>query len=355
MGRHALLRAHTTIAVLYGGANSEHEVSVRSARDAVAALRGLGFVVRPVGIDRAGVWHAAEVDALGAVAAPGQGRQLGQPPQPGQSRQQRGVRPELWRGVDLVFPLLHGRYGEDGTVQGAIELAGLPYVGSGVLASALAMDKAMTWRVASAAGLPMVETRVVDAVRSLPDAVRGLPLPLFVKPNRAGSSVGASLVSELDALAPAVRAALAHDTLALVQPAVRADEVSIGVYRTPGGATRTTGPSRVTVADDGAFFDYDGKYSGRGPAIEVPGRVDAALIPRLQQLAVEAFQAIGADGLARVDFFVQQDGTVLLNEVNTMPGLTARSHFPRLCAEAGLSYPDLLGTLVERAVELGPR
>ncbi len=354
MGRRALLRAHTTIAVLYGGANSEHEVSVRSARDAVAALRGLGFVVRPVGIDRAGVWHAAEVDALGAVAAPGQGRQVGQP-QPGQPRQPRGVRPELWRGVDLVFPLLHGRYGEDGTVQGAIELAGLPYVGSGVLASALAMDKAMTWRVASAAGVPMVETRVVDAVRTLPDAVRGLPLPLFVKPNRAGSSVGASLVSELDALAPAVRTALAHDTLALVQPAVRADEVSIGVYRTPGGATRTTGPSRVTVAGDGAFFDYDGKYSGRGPAIEVPGRVDAALIPRLQQLAVDAFQAIGADGLARLDFFVQQDGTVLLNEVNTMPGLTARSHFPRLCAEAGLSYPDLLGTLVERAVELGPR
>lgn len=343
-----------TIAVLYGGANSEYEVSLRSARDAVAALRGQGYVVRPVGIDRAGRWHAVEVDALGATASATATATSAASRAPA-SGPLRGARPELWRGVDVVFPLLHGRYGEDGTVQGAVELAGLPYVGSGVLASAIAMDKAMTWRVASAAGVPMVDTRVVGSLAALPDAVRGLPLPLFVKPNRAGSSVGASLVAELDDLAPAVRTALSHDGLALVQPAILADEVGIGVYRTPGGRTHATGPSLVRVTDDGGFFDYDGKYGGDGPAIEVPGPVPAELVPRLRELAVATFEAVGAEGLARVDFFVQRDGTVLLNELNTMPGLTARSHFPRLCDEHGLAYPELLSTLVERAIELGPR
>ncbi|MFF1573090.1 D-alanine--D-alanine ligase [Leifsonia sp. NPDC058292] len=347
---------HTTIAVLYGGANSEHEVSLRSARDVVAGLREQGFVVRPVGIDACGVWHAAEVDGLSS-AADGSGAP-------------RGVRPELLRGVDVVFPVLHGRYGEDGTVQGAIELAGLPYVGSGVLASAMAMDKSMTWRVASAAGVPMVDTRAVDSLRSLPAAVRGLPLPLFVKPNRAGSSVGASLVAEFDDLAPAVGTALAHDRVALVQPAIRADEVSIGVYRSPDGRTRTTGPSLVRLDSRHEFFDYDGKYGGAGAAIEVPGGVDPELLTPLRDLAVLAFEAIGAEGLARVDFFVAQAGSpgkspggdlrgadspLLLNEINTMPGLTAHSHFPRLCAEAGLAYPDLLRMLVDRAAEIGPR
>jgi D-alanine-D-alanine ligase len=336
-----LRSGHTTIAVLFGGANSEHEVSVRSARDVVDALRAEGFVVRPIGIDRAGSWHAAEVgDTVldSADASPA-----------------RGVRPELWRGVDVVFPVLHGRYGEDGTIQGAIELAGLPYVGSGVLASALAMDKRMTWRVATAAGVPMLDTRAVDSLPALPAAVRGLPLPLFVKPNRAGSSVGASLVTELDALAPAVRTALAHDSTALIQPAVHADEVGIGVYRMPGGRLNTTGPSLVRVGSQHTFFDYNGKYGGSGPSIEIPGRVEPALIPTLRELAVTAFEAIGAEGLARVDFFVTAEGDVLLNEINTMPGLTAHSHFPRLCAEAGLPYPSLLGMLVDRALEIGPR
>jgi D-alanine-D-alanine ligase len=333
----------TTIAVLYGGANSEHEVSVRSARDVVDALRANGFVVRPIGIDRAGGWHATEV---GGPAASTARPSAGVP---------RGARPELWRGVDVVFPVLHGRYGEDGTVQGALELAALPYVGSGVLASALAMDKSMTWRVASAAGVPMLETRAVASLPALPSAVRGLPLPLFVKPNRAGSSVGASLVTELEALAPAVRTALAHDRQALIQRAVHADEVSIGVYRMPGGRVASTGPSLVAAGPQNTFFDYDGKYGGAGPDIEVPGPVEPALIPMLRELAVTAFDAIGAEGLARVDFFVTAEGDVLLNEINTMPGLTAQSHFPRLCAEAGLPYPDLLRILVERALEIGPR
>jgi D-alanine-D-alanine ligase len=333
---------HTTVAVLYGGANSEHEVSVRSARDAVDTLRDLGYVVRPIGIDRGGVWHPVEAAGPGTDVRAGEGNAL-----------PRGPRPELWQGVDVAFPLLHGRYGEDGTVQGAIELAGLPYVGSGVLASAIAMDKRMTWHVASAAGVPMVETRSVTSLHALPGAVRGLPLPLFVKPNRAGSSVGASRITELDELAPAVRAALSHDRHALVQPAVSADEVSIGVYRKPGGNTIATGPSLVRVGD--GFFDYAGKYGGSGPTIQIPGPVDHDLVDRMRELALRAFEAIDADGLARVDFFLTADGDVLLNEINTMPGLTAHSHFPRLCAADGVEYPELLKTLVDRAVEIGAR
>jgi D-alanine-D-alanine ligase len=343
---------HTTVALLFGGANSEHDVSVRSARDAVDALRGQGYVVRPVGIDRDGVWHAAEVDALAALANE---HGSNSPGANGSTLRVRGPRPELWRGADVVFPLLHGRYGEDGTVQGAAELAGLPYVGSGVLASALAMDKRMTWRVAAAAGVPMVDTRVVCDLRELPEAVRGLPLPLFVKPNRAGSSVGAGLVDDLGALAPPVRVALGHDSTALVQPAVRGDEVSIGVYRLPGGRAVATGPSLVRLAGDSAFFDFDGKYGGGETRIEIPGPVAAGILDRLRDLALLAFEAIGAEGLARVDFFVTADGEVLLNEINTMPGLTARSHFPRLCAAEGLGYAELLRMLVERALAVGPR
>jgi D-alanine-D-alanine ligase len=185
--------------------------------------------------------------------------------------------------------------------------------------------------------------------------VRGLPLPLFVKPNRAGSSVGAGRVETLDALAPAVRAALAHDGHALIQPAVDADEVSIGVYRTAGGRTVATGASLVRIRTAGSFFDYEGKYGGAGPTIEVPGPVGADVLPGLRELALRAFTAVGAEGLARVDFFLTSDGDVLLNEINTMPGLAELSHFPRLCAQDGLGYADLLGMLIDRALTIGPR
>ncbi|WP_223690880.1 D-alanine--D-alanine ligase family protein [Leifsonia poae] len=337
----------TTVVVIYGGANTEHEVSLSSARDVVDTLRGIGFVVRPIGIDRSGVWHAAEVDALVAGTPPAASAS-GRSPLP-------GPRPELWRGADVVFPVLHGRYGEDGTVQGALELAGLPYIGSGVLASAIAMDKRMTWRVVPAAGVPMVETRAVDDLGAVPAAVRGWSLPLFVKPNRAGSSVGATRVDDLGDLAPAVRTALTHDRVALIQPAVLADEVSVGVYRTPAGEATVTGASLVELSGSSTFFDYADKYGGGTTTIRIPADIDPSVVERLKRFALAAFEAIDAEGLARIDFFVTPSGEVLLNEINTLPGLTAHSHFPRLCAADGLDYVTLLGMLVERAIAVGRR
>lgn len=329
------------VAVVYGGANTEHEVSLRSARDAIATLRERGHAVRPIGIGRDGSWHAAEVDELAAARAAGDTA--------------RGPRAELWDGVDVVLPLVHGRHGEDGALQGAIELAGLPYAGSGVLASALAMDKLMTGRVAAAAGVAVPRTERVTRA-DLPALDRlAASLPLFVKPNRAGSSVGAGRAETPEQLASAVRSALEHDTSALVQEVVDGVEAGVGVYETVEGEAVVTGPSRVRLTEGTAFFDYDAKYGPARSRIEVPGAFPPGVAARLREDARTVFRAIGAEGFARVDFFVTAEGEVVLVEVNTVPGLGAESHLPRLCAEAGLPYPELLGTLIARALETGPR
>jgi D-alanine-D-alanine ligase len=310
------------VAVIFGGASNEHDVSCNSARDVVAALGH--HRVRLLGIDRTGRWHeVATVDDLETAT---DGTRL----------------PDL-EGIDVAVPVLHGRFGEDGTVQGLLELAGVAYTGCGVLSSALAMDKLMAARVLRAAGVP-----VVDGVSST--EVMPFDFPLFVKPNRSGSSVGANRVDSPDMLDAAVGAALEHDTVALVQPVMHGEEVDVGVLQLADGSLVTGAPLRVHPSADSSFFDFAAKYTAGGVQFEVPAALDPEVAERIDRLAREAFTALDCDGIARVDFFLGTDGSLVVNEVNTLPGLTARSQFPRMFDAIGMPLADVLDSLIDRAI-----
>ena len=314
--------ARLRIAVIFGGASNEHDVSCNSARDVIEALDG--YDLRLLGIDRAGRWH--EVDTVDDLETAMDGTRL----------------PDL-DGIDVAVPVLHGRFGEDGTVQGLLELAGIPYTGCGVLASALAMDKLMAATVLRAAGVPVVDG--VASTESLP-----WDFPVFVKPNRSGSSVGASRVDSLADFATAVAAALEHDGVALVQPVMRGEEVDVGVLQLADGTLVTGAPLRVHPSDGAAFFDFEAKYTAGGARFEVPAALEPEVAERIDRLARKAFTALGCDGIARVDFFLEADGSLVVNEVNTLPGLTARSQFPRMFAEIGMPLAQVLDVLVDRAL-----
>lgn len=322
------------IGIIFGGANNEHEVSCNSARSVASHLDSLRFVPVLIGIDRVGGWHRLEsVDALADATD--------------------GARfPDLDQ-VDIVFPALHGRFGEDGTVQGLLELAHIPYVGCGVLSSALAMDKLLAQRLLELAGIQTIPTSAVttttvaDAV-SLADA---LGYPVFVKPNRSGSSVGASRVESAESLAAAVALALEHDSTALIQTTIVGDEVALGVLQQLDGTLAVGAPLRVVTENPTAFFDYTAKYTeGGGATLEVPAQIPDAATERLRELAMLAFRTLDCEGLARVDFFLGSDGIITINEVNTLPGLTAFSQYPRMWQAVGVSYTELLSRLIDRAL-----
>jgi len=322
------------IGIIFGGANSEHEVSLNSARSAFDNLDGALFEGVLIGIDKGGRFHRVEtVDALADA--------------------ENGTRfPDL-DDIDVAFPVLHGRFGEDGTVQGMLELAGIPYVGCGVLASALAMDKLLSQRVLEAAGIPTIPTRGITA-ENRDDAIElsaELEYPLFVKPNRAGSSVGASRVETPDELLAAVDLALEHDTTALVQMAIVGEEIDLGVLQAVDGTLGVGAPLRIRPTHS-VFFDYEAKYTAGGAELEVPAQIPDELTAQLSEYARLAFRALDCEGLARVDFFVGEDGTITLNEVNTLPGFTAFSQYPRMWQAVGVSYTELLTRLIDRVVAI---
>lgn len=324
----------TTIGIIFGGANSEHAVSCNSARSVASHLDTNRFDIALIGIGRDGRWH--RVPAIDDLADAVSGARL----------------PDLG-GIDVVFPLLHGRFGEDGTVQGLLELAGVPYVGCGVLSSALAMDKILAQRVLGLAGFSTIPTDSVTAATAddASSIAEGFGYPVFVKPNRAGSSVGASWVASADDLAAAVALALQHDKTALIQQAMTGDEVDLGVLQQLDGSLVVGAPLRIVTEDSTAFFDYTAKYTaGGGATLEVPAQIPDAATERLRELAMLAFRTLDCEGLARVDFFLAADGTITLNEVNTLPGLTAFSQYPRMWQAVGVSYTELLSRLIDRAV-----
>ena len=320
------------IGIIFGGANSEHEVSTNSARSVAANLDTGLFEAVLIGIGRDGRWH--EVDSIDALATAEGGTRL----------------PQL-EGIDVAFPVLHGRFGEDGTVQGLLELAGLPYVGCGVLASALAMDKLIAQRLLDAAGIPTIPSRgiTIDTRADAVELVEHLEFPLFVKPNRAGSSVGVSRAADKYELLRAIDIALEHDKTALVQMTVTGFEVDLGVLQQVDGSLEVGAPLRIHPAGSG-FFDYEAKYTAGGAELEVPAHIPEYVAAQLVEYAKQAFRALDCEGLARVDFFVGDDGAITLNEVNTLPGLTAFSQYPRMWQAVGVSYTELLTRLIDRAV-----
>jgi len=329
------------LAVLMGGRSSEHEVSLASARAVIAALDRGRYDVLPVMIRRDGGW-SLEGEPVGLVPGP----------------DGKGVLASLAGGpareVDVVFPVLHGPFGEDGTVQGLCESAGVAYVGAGVAASAVAMDKALFRDVCRAAQLPAPETAVVDAARwaSEPEAVRAelaaYPgYPAFAKPARLGSSVGISPVPDEAALDGALALAFAHDPKALVERAISGHEIEVGVLgnRDP----LVSPPGEVTY--DADWYDYETKYEPGRMRLVVPAPLPAAVCERARDLARRAFEAVGCCGMARVDFFVEHDGTVLVSELNTIPGFTPTSVYASLFEADGITYPALVDRLVELALE----
>jgi D-alanine-D-alanine ligase len=348
----------TRLAVLYGGRSAEHQVSVVSARSVMEALDPDRFEVVPIAITRDGAWLLPDRSPLELTASDGAlpeveaaGTEVAlRPEQRASSLAAAGVGP-----VDVVFPILHGPLGEDGTVQGLFELADLPYVGSGVLASALAMDKAMAKVVLAQADLPQAPYLVVPERewRADPDRVaaevgRRLAYPVFTKPARLGSSIGISKVKTPDGLAAGLADAFSHDTKALVEQGIAARELECGVLGNDAPEASVVGE----VVPGHEFYDFEAKYLDESLKLEIPAPVPGVVRDRVRELSLRAFQALDCEGFARVDFFYEEaTGRVLLNEVNTIPGFTPKSMFPMLWAASGLSYPDLVARLVDLAVE----
>jgi D-alanine-D-alanine ligase len=358
--------SRTRIAVVFGGRSTEHAVSCVSAGSVLAALDRSRYDVIAVGITPEGRWVLAPDDPeLLSI----RGRELpsvkdgtavalpGDPTAGGLIPLEDG--PAVLGTVDVVFPVLHGAYGEDGTVQGLLEMAGVPYVGSGVLASAAAMDKAVARVLLTAAGIPMTPAVVVrreewdaDPV-AVERAARGLGLPAFVKPSRGGSSIGISRVDGWDALPAAMEDALRHDPKVLIEACVEGREVECGVLEGVDGRPAASVPGEIRLVGDYTFYDFEAKYLDEGTELDCPADLPAAVTERLQEMARLAFTTLDCSGLARVDFFVGVDGELTLNEVNTMPGFTPSSMFPRMWAATGLDYPALVDRLVQTALRRG--
>jgi D-alanine-D-alanine ligase len=263
---------------------------------------------------------------------------------------------EVLGGIDVVFPVLHGAYGEDGTIQGLLELAGIPYAGAGVLASAAAMDKEFGKKLLAAEGLPIgpyaVLRRGVDTLDA--EARERLGLPVFVKPARAGSSTGITKVADWAELDAAIATARLIDPKVIVEAAINGREIECGVLEYPDGRVDSSLPAEIRIVADGVeWYDYDAKYVDDACEFDIPAKLPDAVTARVRALAIQAFNALDCQGLARVDFFVGPDDTVTVNELNTMPGFTAMSLYPKMWAVTGVDYPTLLTTLLETAMARG--
>jgi D-alanine-D-alanine ligase len=333
------------VAVVFGGRSEEHEVSCVSAVSTLAALQEMGHETVAVGIDRQGTFHLADPD-LDPLVAEGPTVTV---EVPGGRLLVDGEAHE----VDVAFPVLHGPFGEDGTIQGLFEMSGLPYVGSGVLGSAIGMDKDVAKRLCREAGIPVgnylvVRRREFLAEPGLTAARIGeeLGFPVFVKPANLGSSVGISRAVDDESLKDSIHAALEHDRKVVVEAEVLGREIEVAVLEGP----RASMAGEIIV--DGGWYTYEAKYRDDATRIEVPAQLSDAAMETVRDLASRVFAALECGGLARVDFFYEEGGRgFILNELNTMPGFTPRSMFPMLWAATGMPYPDLCNELVTLALE----
>ena len=348
------------MAVLFGGRSAEHEVSVVSARSVVDALDPERYEIVPIGIDRDGRWHLLpSVPALEAgsrelpAVAPEEGVEVALSREPG-DRTLVSAAGERAAAFDVVFPVLHGPFGEDGTVQGLLELAGIPYVGAGVLASAVGMDKGVQKVLFRAAGLPVVPHLVVterewgDDAEQVEARAEALGYPLFVKPAALGSSVGISKVKQADGLAGALGEAFAHGRKAIIEQGMQDyREIECAVLGNDDPVASVPGE----IIPSGEFYDYRAKYLDSNTVLEVPANLRPETIESIQRMAVASFRAIDCAGMARVDFFVREPDDIYVNEINTIPGFTSVSMYPLMWQASGMSYAELVDRLVELALE----
>jgi D-alanine-D-alanine ligase len=343
------------VALVFGGRSGEHAISAATAAGVMKAIDRDKYDVLPVGITREGRWVLASGDASRWELSSGR-----LPEVTSESGREVASLGEVG-DVDVVFPLLHGPYGEDGTIQGLLELAGVRYVGAGVLASAVGMDKHYMKLVFAGHGLPVgpyvvVKPRDWEQRQSeVAERVQSeLKFPVFVKPARAGSSLGVTRVDDLTGLAEAIEEARFHDPKVIVEQGIDGREIECAVLGgRAGGPPRASVPGEIVV-DHGAadFYDFEAKYLSDSQArTDAPADLPDDVSQRVRELAVQAFEAVGAEGISRVDVFVTPDGEVVLNEINTMPGFTPISMYPKMWEATGLSYPELIDELIQLALE----
>jgi len=341
--------AKTRLIVLFGGQSAEHDVSCVSARHVIAAADSAKYMIEPIGIDRDGVWHRdrpvveapARLEAIGEVVDA-----LPTIMHPAPTKAQMPT---------VVFPVLHGPMGEDGTMQGLLELSGVPYVGAGVLASALCMDKVAAKAHLSAHGVAQGRytwidvdgAEAADHAAAADRAIDELGLPLFVKPANMGSSVGVSRATDAAETARAIELAARYDRIVIIEEEIRGREIEVAVLGNENPSASL--PGEIVPGAD--FYDYSDKYDD-GAELRIPAPLEPGEVQAAQTAAIAAYQALRVEGLARVDFFYEPDGRGwLVNELNTMPGFTPISMYPKLWAETGLPYEKLIDRLVELAVE----
>lgn len=358
------------VLVLFGGESGEHGISCATAAGVVEAIDHDRFEVVTVGITQQGQWVPVDfssdqfqISAVGVAQVPAANRQLFLSPGDGHVVSlptQLGSEFSLadLGGFDVVFPLLHGPFGEDGTVQGLLEMMHLPYVGCGVLASAAAMDKPTTKVLLHEANLPAGKWETVTAGQwkhdrsAVLERLAHLGLPVFVKPARAGSSLGITKVSAAADMEVAIAKAQAVDPRVIVEQELTGFEVECAVLQGADGRPRTTEPGRIAMRDDVAFYDYKTKYFGEDAvSLEIPAKIPEHLAAQVREIAAKAFETLGCEGLARVDFFVDPEkDSVVINEVNTMPGFTPFSMYPKLWEYMGIGYSQLMEELISLAL-----
>lgn len=357
------------IGVIFGGRSGEHEVSIRSARAVIEAMDATKYEAVPIAITKEGNWLAPAAAAELLPAATQRllssrtrgGKKedvaiLGDPSRAGLMRlNSNGTRAEP---IDVVFPVLHGTYGEDGTLQGLLEMAAVPFVGCGTLASSCGMDKVTMKALFKHAGLPICEYEwfLRPEWESAPAKVyrrvmHSLGFPLFVKPANLGSSVGISKATDKASLARSIELAARYDRKIIAERAVEGRELECAVMG--NDHPQASLPGEYVIHDEAArFLDYTEKYSNTGKVeFVVPAKVSKATVKQIQRMAIQAYQAIDASGLARVDFFLRPDGSLVLNEINTLPGLTDVSGFPKMWAASGIPFPRVIDQLIEFAIE----
>lgn len=357
------------VLLLFGGRSSEHSVSCVTAAGVIHAIDRERFEVIPVGITRGGGWTLLDKDPEGWALNTGKLPEIASVDHPVHLSTEAGKTSLLSYAesaitelgqIDVVFPLLHGPFGEDGSIQGMLEMAGVAYVGSGIAASAMGMDKHFMKVVFEGAGFKIGPYEVITNKQWLRNSdaamerCRKLEYPLFVKPARAGSSVGITKVDEPAQLPAAIELARAEDPKVIVEQGIIGREIECGVLEGRGSsASRASMPGEISVADeDHTFYDFEAKYvDGSAAQLSCPAQLSAKATEEIRALAVKAFDAIDAEGLSRVDFFYTPDGEWIINEINTMPGFTPSSMYPQMWAKTGIDYRELIDELVSLATE----
>jgi len=382
------------VAVIFGGKGPEHAVSCMGGGNMLGAIDRDKYEVIPVGITRDGRWVLAadeparlmasgnELPSVESVARPGTqvvpwadppGLSLTGPPGQSLTASAPGEIPHLLGQVDVVLPVLHGPFGEDGTIQGLLEMAGVPYVGSGVLASAVSMDKEYMKIIFQGRGLP-VGPHVVVRERDWPpgdaggtvsaadlerkrvlDAITELGWPLFVKPARGGSSIGTSRASDMTQLQAAIENARRYDPKVIVEAAIEGSEIECAVLEGLDGAPPDTSlPGQLMIEGGEEFFDFEAKYLDAASGMAIPAPIPAEHQQEIRRMSALAFDAVSGEGMARVDFFYTPDGQILINEINTIPGLSPASYFQKLWEASGLKFPQLIDRLLDTARKKRP-